>query len=143
MKTGHQIFRANLIHIVGFMIVYLIISTIIAINDTSLFENIAKTVGKNIISIPILLLYTSIFWIPCILVAWALNYIFLIELEYNKYIVAGFECLFFGIPIIWLWYDNYSAMSKDLNLFYPLLMVSVISTQGIKINYLSKKGLLK
>ena len=143
MKTGCQIFKGNLVHIVGFMIVYLIISTIIAINDTSLFENIAKTVGKNIISIPVLLLYTSIFWIPCILVAWALNYIFLVELEYNKYIVAGFECLIFGIPIIWLWHDNYSAMSKDLNLFYPLLMVSVISTQGIKINYLSKKGLLK
>ena len=143
INAGTKILKGNLINLLGMTIVYIIASTIVAINIANNFEKVLIIAGKYIITTPVIFLYLSIFWIPCYLIIWACDYIFLIELECNKYIAMAFECLLLGIPIIWLWLDNYSTKSIDLNLPYPLLMVSLTITQYYKMKYFSKIGLLQ
>ena len=149
MKTKYQIFVANLINVVGLIIMYMTIDMIIATNnifatkvsynDVPYVEDMARLVWYQIRGIALFPLHTSVIWIPFVFVGWMLDYIFLIELKRNKYIVIGLECSLFFIPVIWLWSINFSLM----NLSYPLLIVSAIITHCIKIIYLSKKGILK
>jgi len=138
---SYKLLKANLILLIGYSISLVTFSLyqlvflfyryrVDAIQEA--FSVIVKTVPFVIVS----LIYTSIFWIPTLLVLWVMDGLLLIEFRLNPALAMIIEWLVLCIPLVILCIDNYTSQGVERWIAYPFLALTLAVSQLYKVKYL-------
>ena len=138
---SYKLLKANLILLIGYTISLIIFSLyqlfllfykhrVDAVQEA--FSTIVKTVPFVLVS----LIYTSIFWIPALLILWVMDGLLLVEFRLKPALAMIIEWLVLCIPLVVLCIDNYTSQEVERWIAYPFLALILAISQPYKVKYL-------